>query len=70
MKKEDIIRKLTSRKFWLALSGFVTMMILAFGVAEDTANQVAAIIMGGADIIVYLFAEGMADSARAEAKAE
>lgn len=66
MTKENIIRKLTSRKFWLALSGFISMLILALGVAEDTATQVAAIIMAGADVIVYVFAEGMADSAAAK----
>lgn len=66
MTKTDIIRKLTSRKFWLALSGFISMLILAIGVAENTATQVAAIIMAGADIVVYVFSEGMADAAGAK----
>ena len=63
MTKEDIIRKLTSRKFWIALAGFITPLLLAFGVTEHTTTQIVAIIMAGADVIVYLFAEGKADAA-------
>lgn len=62
MSKTDIIRKLTSRKLWLALAGFVSMLIIAFGVAEDTATQVSAIIMAGADVLGYVLAEGLADA--------
>jgi hypothetical protein len=63
MTKQDIIRKLTSRKFWIAVVGFITPLLLAFGVAETTVTQVTAIIMAGADVVAYLIAEGMADSA-------
>ena len=62
MTKEDLIRKLTSRKLWVAVAGFVAMLIIAFGVAEDTATQVSAIIMAGADVLGYLLAEGLADA--------
>lgn len=63
MNKQDVIRKLTSRKFWVAVVGFITPLLLAFGVAETTVTQVTAIIMAGADVVAYLIAEGMADSA-------
>ena len=66
MKKEDIIRKLTSRKFWAAVVAFITPLMLAFGVAESEAAQVSAIIMAGADVIAYLLAEGMVDAASAK----
>ncbi len=62
MTKQDIVRKLTSRKLWMALAGFISMLIIAFGVAEDTATQVSAIIMAGADVLGYLLAEGLADA--------
>lgn len=64
--KETIIRKLTSRKLWIAVSEFVSMMIIALGYAENTATQVAALIMAGAGAIAYIVGEGMADSANAE----
>lgn len=60
--KIDWKRKLTSRKLWMAISGFVGMLIIAFGFAEETATQVTAIIMAGADVIGYLIAEGLADA--------
>lgn len=59
----DWKKKLTSRKLWLAIAGFVSMLIVAFGFAEETATQVAAIIMAGADVLGYMIAEGLADSA-------
>lgn len=61
MKKEDLIRKLTSRKFWLAVASFVTMLIIYFGGDQSKAEQVAALIMAGATVIGYLLAEGLAD---------
>ena len=32
----DWKRKLTSRKFWAAVIAFITPLLLAFGLAEDT----------------------------------
>jgi hypothetical protein len=62
MNKQDIIRKLTSRKFWIAVVGFITPLLLAFGVAEAEVSQIVAIIMAGADVVAYIIAEGMVDS--------
>ena len=62
MTKADIVRKLTSRKLWLAVIGFVTPLLLAFGVAENNTAQIAAIIMAGADVLGYILAEGLADA--------
>lgn len=61
MKKEQIVRKLTSRKFWLSVASFVSMLIIALGGAENTASQVAALIMAGATVIGYAIGEGLAD---------
>lgn len=66
MNKEIIIRKLTSRKLWIAVSEFVSMLIIALGVAETTATQVAALIMAGAGAIAYIVGEGLADAGHAE----
>ena len=60
--KEIIIRKLTSRTLWLAVSEFVSMLIIALGVAENTATQVAALIMAGAGAVAYIVGEGLADA--------
>lgn len=67
---ETMKRKLTSRKFWAAIVSFVTMLIMAFGVAEETAAQVGSIIMAGASVVAYIIGEGLADAAGAEKKEE
>ena len=59
---EEIRRKLTSRKLWLSIANFVTMIMIYSGAAASQAEQVAALIMAGASIIGYVLAEGLADS--------
>lgn len=61
--KIDWKRKLTSRKFWAAVAGFVSPTLLAFGVKEGTTTQVVSIIMAGAAVIAYIVGEGLTDSA-------
>lgn len=58
-----IIEKLTSRKFWMALAGFVSMMMIARGKTESEAAQVSALIMAGASVVAYIVGEGLADAA-------
>ena len=64
---EDMKRKLTSRKFWAAVAEFVTMLIIAFKGSQETATQVAALIMAGASVIAYIIGEGLIDAASAKA---
>lgn len=61
-------QKLTSRKFWAALVGFIMPLLLAFGVSESAATQIVGIITSGASVIAYIVGEGMIDAARAEEK--
>ena len=61
--KIDWKRKLTSRKLWVAVAGFVSGLILAFGGAENTAQMVTGVIMQGASVLGYLLAEGLPDAA-------
>lgn len=70
MKKEDWIRKLTSRKFWAAIAGFVTGLLIYFGQSEQTAAQVTALIMSGASVIAYILGEGLIDAAGAKTEAD
>lgn len=65
MKCDDIVRKLTSRKFWAAIAEFVTMLLIALHKDQETATQVAALIMAGAAVIAYIVGEGLADAAGA-----
>lgn len=62
----DWKRKLTSRKFWIAVINFVTQLLIAFKVSESEAAQVAGVIMAGAGVIAYIVGEGMTDCANAD----
>lgn len=70
MKSINWVRKLTSRKFWMSVASFVSMMIVACGGTENKAAQVAALIMAGASVIAYAIGEGLADAANAEIEIE
>lgn len=68
--KIDWKRKLTSRKFWMAVASFVSMLIVALGGTQDVATQIVALIMAGGTVIAYVFGEGLADQAGAIAYSE
>ena len=66
MRTIDWTRKLTSRKLWLSVASFASMLIIAMGGAKDTATQVASLIMAGASVIGYVIGEGLADAGHAD----
>lgn len=59
--KIDWKRKLTSRKFWAAVAGFVSMLLIYFGKDAGAAEQTTALIMAGASLVAYIIGEGLAD---------
>ena len=61
--KIDWRRKLTSRKFWVAVIGFVTAIMVALNIDKMTAEQVAAIISAMGTLIAYIIGEGLTDAA-------
>lgn len=61
--KIDWKRKLTSRKLWFAIAGFVTGLILAFNGSAEVAETVSGCIMSGASVIAYIVGEGLTDAA-------
>lgn len=66
MEKINWKQKLTSRKFWAAIIGFVTAILVAFKVPNLTIEQVVTVITAGATLIAYIIGEGLVDSARAK----
>ena len=62
----DWKRKLTSRKFWVAICGFVTGLIVALGGDAETAETVSGVIMSGASVVAYIIGEGLADAQHVE----
>ena len=64
--KEMMFRKLTSRKFWLAVAAFVTELIIAFKGDAELAETLSGMIMAGATVIAYIVGEGLIDAENAE----
>ena len=59
--KIDWKRKLTSRKLWLAIAGFVAGLIVIFGGSQETADKISGSIMSAAAVVGYVVGEGLAD---------
>ncbi len=66
----DWKRKLTSRKFWVSVAGFVAGLIVAFGGSSETADTVSGCILSGAAVIAYAIGEGLADGANKDKEDE
>lgn len=63
--KIDWKRKLTSRKFWLAVAGLVAGLVVAFKGDSALAETASGCIMAAATVVAYIIGEGLADSAGA-----
>ena len=68
MDKINWKQKLTSRKFWAAVIGFVTAILAAVGIDDMTIEQVIAVISATSVLIAYIIGEGMIDAAREDKK--
>ena len=55
-------RKLTSRKFWTAVAGFITPLLLTFGVSAETTSKIVGLVLAGASLIVYTISESVLDA--------
>jgi len=65
MAKIDWRSKLTSRKFWMAIVGFISGILMAFKVDAQTVETISGVVMAGASVIAYIIGEGLADAAHA-----
>lgn len=59
-------QKLTSRKFWAAVVGFVTAILVAFNIPDMEVEQIVGIISATSVLIAYIIGEGMVDAKRVE----
>lgn len=60
--KIDWVKKLTSRKFWIAVVGFVTGVAVMLGSSEEQINNISGTILSAASVVAYIVGEGLADS--------
>ena len=64
--KINWLQKLTRRKFWAAVIGFVTAILMAFKVDSMTVEQVVSVVSACSVLIAYIIGEGLVDSSRKE----
>lgn len=62
--RNDVLKKLSSRKFWAALLSWVTSVLTAFNVSDSAIAQVSVIVAGIGALVVYLLAETSVDIKR------
>ena len=61
--KVDWRRKLSSRKFWVAIVGFSTAILTVLNVNSLTIEHIVAIISALGTLVSYIISEGMTDVA-------
>ena len=61
--KIDWKRKLTSRKFWLAVTGLIAGLVVAFRGSAELSETITGIIMSAASVVAYIVGEGLIDAA-------
>lgn len=67
-QKIDWKRKLSSRKFWITLIGFITALMYAINIAEADVEKTVSVIMSFATLIAYVLAEGFIDANKEDNK--
>ena len=66
----DILRKLCSRKLWLALAGVATGIAMVLGLDGSEISSVAGAVTALASVITYIITEGKVDAAAVKAAIE
>ena len=61
--KIDWKRKLSSRKFWAAVSGVVISAMVAFDANAESQEKVAGVITATGTLAIYMLAESSTDKA-------
>lgn len=56
-----MIEKITSRKFWTAVTGIVTGIILMFSADENLIQLISGCILTIADTVIYIISEAEVD---------
>lgn len=58
----DLLRKLGSRKLWMAIAGVATGIAMALGVDGGEISTVAGAVTAVASVVTYIVTEGKIDA--------
>ena len=59
---KDILRKLSSRKLWMALAGIATGIAMALGADASEVSEVAGAVTAVVSVVTYIVVEGRVDA--------
>jgi phage shock protein PspC (stress-responsive transcriptional regulator) len=59
---KEILRKLSSRKLWLAIAGVATGIAMALGVEATDVSTVAGAVTALVSVVTYIITEGKVDA--------
>lgn len=62
---QTFLRKLSSRKLWVAIVGVVVGIAAAFGIEGNEYTEIAGIVTAAASVVSYIFGESRVDAAGA-----
>lgn len=62
----DWKKKLSSRKFWAAVVGFVSAILVALNYPQMTIEQVTGVVTAGGVLVAYILGESYVDGKREE----
>lgn len=58
----EILRKLSSRKLWVAIAGIATGIAMAIGVDSTEIGTVAGAVTALLSVVTYIYVEGKVDA--------
>lgn len=61
MSKQDLIRKLSSRKFWACVTAVIVSLIAFTNASPETTERIVALVAAVGGLCIYMLAEGIAD---------
>ena len=59
---KEILRKLSSRKLWMAIAGVATGVAMALGVDSTEIGTVAGAVTALISVVTYIYVEGKVDA--------
>lgn len=58
----EILRKLSSRKLWMALAGVATGIAMAMGAETTDVSEIAGAVTAIVSVVTYIITEGKIDA--------
>lgn len=61
---KEILRKLSSRKLWVAIVGIIVGVAAAFGINESEYMAITGVVTSASAVVAYIVGEAKIDAAR------